>query len=882
MPIVFKSTLSSSVANDTFLDKTIDDATIGVFSLNNITNVDSGSFIANAQRYINEIADSDGTLGEGDATRKIYSSNNFIADGDNRKVTIGKLDTQLKITDDLAQLNETNITAIENSVGQPNGIASLDGSGVVPIAQIPQEAFDGLSPKGSWNADTNTPDLSALSPNIGDYYLVSVAGSTSLGGITVWEINDWAVFTDSGWVKNIASPVTSVNSQIGAVVLDADDIAETTRYWDIKHNNTAVIDPTSGDDIGDGYSVGSTWFNSVNGKKFTLQDATLAAAIWIETSGTGSGQGSFSYITNFGAEDNVDGYVVYANTTPSDRPDDFGGVPNVGFTWTRNTADPLINSADFLLTKPAANVSGNGIYYQFTAEKAHLAMMHLFSVFNDTTNLGDDDISIWLVSSNDSFVADFNIISSAVPNAAAGTPRTFKQFQFDATDLDYRLCIHWNSTDTTAKTANFDDFFLGPKESVTSAVVTDWQDYTPVTQGIGTPTITRSKWRQVGDSIELDVKFTTGTSTAVEFQYGLPNGMVAHSSYTANSFLANLELDSGDNFSFTIITTGGDSFVNSGLRLTGTPNAFVPQTGSGNFAAGRVVAFKASIKIEGLSSNAITSENFGGREVIIEGRSNVGQAITANVTDIPFTVTRDTIAGWDGSKFLCKETGVYPLDGMVAFTTGSTRQVSAYVNGVIRKTIGYNASSTSIHEFNGKVYLEAGEELSVRVDQGGTLSVFPNGHHIIITKDNSPQTILDTARASTKVINTAAPSIPNGVWTKVTGYTKLYDDRNSFDTTVSEFTSPISDKFSTSIKAHWAASAAGQRGIRLRINGLDTGIGSFVQSNAALTTAHGASDDIELSIGDILTIEVFQNSGAALSLLAANDINNSFSIHRIK
>lgn len=64
----------------------------------NVTDPNSGLAFTNTQRYLNETADSDGTTGEGDATRKVYSSNNVVANGDNRKVAIGKLDAEFDPT----------------------------------------------------------------------------------------------------------------------------------------------------------------------------------------------------------------------------------------------------------------------------------------------------------------------------------------------------------------------------------------------------------------------------------------------------------------------------------------------------------------------------------------------------------------------------------------------------------------------------------------------------------------------------------------------------------------------------------------------------------------------------------------------------------------
>ena len=56
----------------------------------------------------------------------------------------------------------------------------------------------GLTYKGVWNASTNTPTLVSGTGTNGDFYIVSVSGSTDLNGITDWKVGDWAVFVESG------------------------------------------------------------------------------------------------------------------------------------------------------------------------------------------------------------------------------------------------------------------------------------------------------------------------------------------------------------------------------------------------------------------------------------------------------------------------------------------------------------------------------------------------------------------------------------------------------------------------------------------------------------------------------------------------------------
>jgi hypothetical protein len=105
------------------------------------------------------------------------------------------------------------------------GVATLDSSTKVPISQIPDSVIGALSYQGTWNASTNTPTLATSVGTKGYYYVVSVAGSTNLNGITDWQIGDWAVYSGTAWQKiDNTDGVTSVNTYTGAVVLTAADV----------------------------------------------------------------------------------------------------------------------------------------------------------------------------------------------------------------------------------------------------------------------------------------------------------------------------------------------------------------------------------------------------------------------------------------------------------------------------------------------------------------------------------------------------------------------------------------------------------------------------------------------------------------------------------
>lgn len=129
-------------------------------------------------------------------------------------------------TDDVPQ-GSTNLYFDASLLGSPNGIAELDAGGTVPLSQLPSSIFGAVNYVGTWDANTNSPALASGVGTQGDYYVVSVSGTTTIDGISSWGVNDWIVFNGAVWEKVAnAVNIVSVNGQTGVVSLDSDDISE--------------------------------------------------------------------------------------------------------------------------------------------------------------------------------------------------------------------------------------------------------------------------------------------------------------------------------------------------------------------------------------------------------------------------------------------------------------------------------------------------------------------------------------------------------------------------------------------------------------------------------------------------------------------------------
>jgi len=97
---------------------------------------------------------------------------------------------------------------------------------------VPIGAGAGLSTyKGEWNAATNTPALASGVGVEGDYYTVSVAGSTTLDGNSAWGVEDILFFKNGTWFK--------IDNSVGSTLT----VAGLNKQ--IQYNNNGVLGASS-------------------------------------------------------------------------------------------------------------------------------------------------------------------------------------------------------------------------------------------------------------------------------------------------------------------------------------------------------------------------------------------------------------------------------------------------------------------------------------------------------------------------------------------------------------------------------------------------------------------------------------------------------------
>jgi len=173
--------------------------------------------------------------------------------------------------------------AVANTYGSSTAIPVVTVNDKGVITGITTAAFQtGLTYQGAWNASTNTPTLASGAGTAGFYYIVSVAGTTNLDGVTDWAVGDWAVFSGAVWQKlDQTNTVVSVNGQTGAVNLTqianvAGGAANRIVFNTGANTTNFVAAPTSADT-----------FLKWNGSAFVWNSAVTAAVTSFSGGSTG-------------------------------------------------------------------------------------------------------------------------------------------------------------------------------------------------------------------------------------------------------------------------------------------------------------------------------------------------------------------------------------------------------------------------------------------------------------------------------------------------------------------------------------------------------------------------------------------------------------------
>jgi hypothetical protein len=190
-------------------------------------------------------------------------------------------------------------------------------------------ALGALNYKGTWDATANSPALASSVGTKGDYYVVSVAGSTALNGISNWGIGDWAVFNGSVWQRvEGGADLNGVNLTVSGTSVLSGKVTAQTLTIGLGGQTTVATNTALG-------------FEALNSASLTGTENTGVGYLALTANTTGSNSA-------FGS------YALYSNTTGSGNS--AMGQAALALNTTGNNNSGLGLNALFSTTTGADNI----------------------------------------------------------------------------------------------------------------------------------------------------------------------------------------------------------------------------------------------------------------------------------------------------------------------------------------------------------------------------------------------------------------------------------------------------------------------------------------------------------------------------------------------
>jgi len=563
--------------------------------------------------------------------------------------------------------------------------------------------------QGTWNANTNTPALTSGVGTKGYYYIVSVAGTTNLDGITDWFVGDWAIFDGTAWQQvDNTDAVVSVNGQTGAVSLTTDNIPEgTTNLYYLDSRARAALS----------FTAGSGAYNSTTG----------VITIPTNTSQLTNGANFITLASLSGTSP-----IVYNNTTG-----------NISINQSSTSSSGYLSSTDW----NTFNGKQNTITLTTTGTSgAATFIANVLNIPNYST-----DLSGYLPLTGGALTGSLSI-TSAAPTALSvvgiasvsgnliltGTYTDYRQqsyirfsntgggtrwgyIQHDGTNLTFFNDIAgggftFNKNVTFSSTLSNGTYtYTLPSATGTLALTSSLSGYLPLTGGTLTNTLTTT-----GATNPLIIKGTNASTEWTEYYYNtstlagyIGNGSGILSGAANSDFIVRSESDfvvatGGNSRRLTIASTGAATFsssvtaqTNLGFINTNSSQAgFVADyTGTGALK----VSFSTYNDVMNIynETNGYSIMNFtrSSKNLVINpSGGNVGIGTTSPVSLLTVATGNVTNAGqWSSSAIaLYNPTNVGAYSQISFGYTSSTTNASAY--------IGYVSTNQASNGFGDLVF----------------------------------------------------------------------------------------------------------------------------------------------------------------------------------
>lgn len=436
------------------------------------------------------------------------------------------------------------------------------------------------------------------------------------------------------------------------------------------------------------------------------------------------------------------------------------------------------------------------------------------------------------------------------------------EFQTSSNATTYRIaliCI--TVTSGLPVELRVDDFSVGPSIYNQGTPVTDWQAYTATVTGMGTIALIEAFWARVGGSIAIRGKFSSGTVTGAVIQISLPPGLTVSPTLETNGAIYGSFIGSANSSIGFLWANGNNKFVT--IRFA---NTFASDSIGTSWTSSATYTYHSNlIPILGWSSSVQMSDSADTRVVDFVGYPSVNQALTANVTNINLTATKDSHGVWTGSTYVVPVPGDYSITASAAFTTNSVTAMNVYVNTVLTAAVGYSQSATSSFVSGATIVpnLKAGDIVSFRISGSLTIGAGTTAF-FTISKLSGPSAIAESERIACRYTNTAGTVVTTS-YALIPFATKDYDTHGAFSAGI--FTAPAAGEYQVILCLIGTTGGSPETIVALYKNGSHySRLADNGPSNGS-TGLHG-SDTVMLLAGETLGIYSFASSNNTLSAVA--------------
>ncbi len=452
---------------------------------------------------------------------------------------------------------------------------------------------------------------------------------------------------------------------------------------------------------------------------------------------------------------------------------------------------------------------------------------------------------------------------------------------------DLRCSIYCNdSTVTTAYDIDCTWEIVETKQA-SGPVVSDWISYTPTPSSSTNLTVNEAKWRRVGGDIEIAGRLQWGgVGAGSPFELTIPSGLSIDPTRIPSDRL-NFAWWRDNGTKERTLAAYNASTTTIGFLETET----VANTWDGTQAAsGDRVWYNYSAPIAGWSSNQVLSEDAGNRLIYTRATMSNQSISSSSATKIALSnigsQDKDTVGAFDSvnNRINILETGFYSAHANIFLFNILNELVllSIRKNGSLdlaEAGVGFGSLQGSII-LSDCFYLTKGDYLEIFSNSSTDASYTVLAGSFTVTKISSSQQIAASAKVFASYKTDTGVPVANASGVTIPFEDKVVDSDNAYNISTGVYSCPKSGNLSMSVilqlasYSGWAAGEFAEIDVYIGATQLVLGISRMQSTLTYIMDISGKIESYPVNKGDLVTIKLYQNSGAAINLSASPFYNH--------